>query len=641
MLLPNWQRRLPKEKIITTERALAAIKNGCRVFLGTGCGEPQHLIHAMVADKGTQDVMIYQMLSHSLAQYVDDPIFLQRFSLKLFFISEPMRKAAFEGKIDYLPTYLSQIPQLFESHRIGLDVALIQVSPPDRFGNCSLGVSVDITRSAMESADLVIAQVNPRMPRTWGDSLVPVDAIDYFVPYEEPLVSYSSDLRDSRVIRRIGYYVSELLRDGQTLQIGFGRLPNALLKYLTKKKNLGLHTQLVTDAMLPLFKKQVITNKCKTLYPRRVVASLAMGSAKLFDFINDNPLFYFGGSDFVNDPLVIARNDNLVSISSALEVDLTGQICSDSLGHHFFSGIGDQVDFLRGAAMSPGGFSIVALPSTARNGTVSRIVSHLSAGAGVATTRGDVNFVVTEYGWAELQGKGIYQRVMELAQIAHPKFRSQLIEEAKKHRYIFADQLPPPELDLMFLENYEWQIELKNGRTVFVRPLYPSDEFEYRNFFYSLKEETIYRRFFYKMKLFSHEVVQQQWAEVDYRTNMSLIGQVQKGGHRQIIAIGSYAQDKNGYAEVAFVIRDDFQGQGMATRMLAFLEGIARENNFVGFTATVLGQNRSMLHIFKQRYPHAEMGYGPSGEARVTMPFDPPLQGNSSKVGQADTPNGG
>lgn len=632
MVVPQWQRKLPQDKTVTAQTALASIKNGCRVFLGTGCGEPQYLIHAMMADMSFQDIMIYQMLSHTLAQYVDDPTFAGRFSLKLFFISEPMRKAAFEGKIDYLPTYLSQIPKLFDSRRIGLDVALIQVSPPDHFGFCSLGVSVDITRSAIENAKMIIAQVNPRMPRTWGDSLVHMDKVDLFIPHEEALVTYQPNLQDDQVTRRIGRFISQLVRDGDTLQVGFGMLPNAILPYLAEKKDLGLHTQLITDAMLPLFKQQVVTNKQKSLLPRRVVASLCMGTEELYRFVDDNPFFYFCSSEFVSDPLVIARNDNLVSISSALEVDLTGQVCSDSLGYRFFSGIGDQVDFLRGAAMSKGGFSVVALPSTAKNGEVSRIVSHLSEGAGVATTRGDVNFVVTEYGYAELQGKGIYQRVMELAQIAHPKFRAQLINAAKKHHYIFADQLPPLEQDLIFLEKYDWRIDLRNGRTAFIRPLYPSDEFEYRNFFYSLKEETIYRRFFYKMRLFSHEVVQEQWAEVDYHDNMSLIGRVQNEGHSEVIAIGSYTLDKDGYAEVAFVVHDDYQGQGIAGHMLEYLEQIAKENNFVGFVATVMGENQAMLAVFKKRYPHAAVHPTPTGEIVVTMPFAPGQEGCGDEV---------
>jgi hypothetical protein len=266
------------------------------------------------------------------------------------------------------------------------------------------------------------------------------------------------------------------------------------MQYLDSKKDLGLHTQLITDGLLPLFEKNVITNKKKTLLPGRVVASLCMGSKKLYDYVDNNPAFYFRSSEFVNDPTIIARNDHLVSISSALEVDLTGQICSDSTGYLFYSGIGDQVDFIRGSSMSEGGFSIVALPSTAQNAAVSRIVSHLSEGAGVATTRGDVNFVITEYGIAELQGKSIYQRVMELAQIAHPKFREQLIRVAKKRHYIFGDQLPPSTEDLLFLEGYKSTFKLKDGKTAEFRPLLPSDEIAYRNFFYSLQEKTIFRK---------------------------------------------------------------------------------------------------------------------------------------------------
>ncbi|HPA13919.1 MAG TPA: GNAT family N-acetyltransferase [Desulfobacterales bacterium] len=609
-------------KVMRAEEAISRIKRGSRVFIGTGCGEPQHLIRTMVKDMNLQDIMVYQMLSSTLAQYVDDPSFLRRFSLRLFFISKIMRKAAFEGKIDYIPSYLSQIPKLFSSKRIGLDVALIQVSPPDQFGYCSLGVSVDITRSGTENAEIVIAQVNPKMPRTWGDSFVHVDEIDYFVLHEEPLVEVLPTITDTEVARRIGMYVSQLINDGATLQIGFGGLPYAVLPYLDKKKDLGIHTQLITDGFLPLFEKNVITNKKKTLLPGRVVASLCMGSEKIYRFVDNNPKFYFRSSEFVNDPTVIARNDNLISISSALEVDLTGQICTDSVGYFFYSGIGDQVDFLRGSAMSKGGFSIVALPSTAHNGRVSRIVSHLSEGAGVATTRGDVNFVVTEYGIAELQGKGIYQRVMELAEIAHPKFREEIIQEAKKHHYIFSDQLPPSSDDLLFIEGYKSELELKNGQRVEFRPLLPSDEFEYRNFFYSLEEKTIYFRFFYRMKVFSHEVAQQQWALVDYRKNMSIIGLVQKAGHKEIIAIGSYAQIDEEIAEVAFVVREDFQNMGITSYLLGVLEKIAKENSYKGFNATVLRENAVMIHIFKERYPNAKISMSGGSDVLIQMKFE-------------------
>jgi len=611
--------RLCPGKVVSAEEAVSQIKSGDRVFIGTGCGEPQHLIEAMVNDSTIQDVLVYQMLSSTFSRYIADKSFQRRFSLKLFFISASMRKAAFEGKIDYIPAYLSQIPKLFASQRIGLDVALVQVSPPDKFGYCSLGVSIDITRSGLENARLVIAQINPLMPRTWGDSFVHVNEIDWLVPYEEPLVEMVPTEKDNEIARRIGHFVSLLVDDGATLQMGFGHLPHAIMQYLDSKKDLGLHTQLITDGLLPLFEKNVITNKKKTLLPGRVVASLCMGSKKLYDYVDNNPAFYFRSSEYVNDPTVIARNDHLVSISSAFEVDLTGQICSDSMGYLFYSGIGDQVDFLRGSSMSKGGFSIVALPSTAQNGSVSRIVSHLSEGAGVATTRGDVNFVITEYGIAELQGKSIYQRVMELAQIAHPKFREQLINVAKKRHYIFGDQLPPSTEDLLFLEGYKSTFKLKDGKTAEFRPLLPSDEIAYRNFFYSLQAKTIYMRFFYRMRSFSHEVVQKHWASMDYRKNMSLIGMVQKGGHKEIIAIGTYAYDREQVAEIAFVVREDYQSMGIASYLLGVLEQIAKENNYLRFQASVLRENSAMIQVFKKRYPDLKISAQSGGEVLIEM----------------------
>ncbi|QTA89803.1 bifunctional acetyl-CoA hydrolase/transferase family protein/GNAT family N-acetyltransferase [Desulfonema magnum] len=614
------------EKIRTAEKAVSNIKSGSRVFIGTGCGEPQCLIKAMVNDKSLQDIMVYQMLSSTFSQFIEDESFLRRFSLKLFFISSSMRKAAFEGKIDYIPTYLSQIPRLFYSGQIGLDIALVQVSPPDRFGYCSLGVSVDITRAGMYNAKLVIAQVNPKMPNTRGDSSVHVDEIDYFVLHEEPLVESLPSIKDNEIAKRIGHYVSQLVDDGVTLQIGFGHLPNAILQHLDNKKNLGIHTQLITDSFIPLIEKKIITNKKKTLIPGRIVASLCMGSEKLYNYVDNNPIFYFRSSEYVNDPTIIARNDNLISISSALEVDLTGQVCTDSMGHLFYSGIGDQVDFLRGSAMSKGGFAIIALPSTAQNGEVSRIVPHLSEGAGVATTRGDVSFIVTEYGIAELQGKGIYQRVMELAQIAHPKFREELIKVARKRHYIFSDQLPPSQDDLLFLENYKSTLRLRNGKIAEFRPLFPSDEFAYRNFFYSLQEKTIYYRFFYRIKLFSHEVVQKQWASVDYRKNMSIIALIQNRGHKEIIAIGSYMMESDDRAEVAFVVREDYQSMGIASYLIKVLENIAKENNYKEFSATVLRENWTMIHVFRKRYPNAETSLINGSEITLFMDFDDAIE---------------
>jgi acyl-CoA hydrolase len=609
------------DKAVTAEEAVREIRNGSNVFIGTGCGEPQQLIRAMVADMSIQDVVIYQMLSATLAEFVNEEHFNERFSLKLFFISPYMRQAAFEGKIDYLPVYLSQIPELFYSSQIGLDVALVQVSPPDAHGFCCLGISVDITLAGLRSAKTVIAQVNPRMPITWGDSHVHVDDIDYLVYHEEPLVEFVPAEKNKEVVERIAHYVIQLIDDGATLQIGFGHLPDAILPYLKGKKDLGVHTQVITNGLLPLLEQKVITNKKKTLLQNRIVTSLCMGSECLYRYMDNNPLFYFRASEYVSDPNVIARNEHLISLSSALEVDLTGQACSDSKGYLFYSGIGDQVDFIRGAKMSKNGFSIIALPSTAENGKVSRIVSHLSEGAGVATTRGDVDIVVTEYGIAELHGKGIYQRVMELAQIAHPDFRERLINEAKKRHYIFADQVPPSRQDLIFLENYKSYMELPNGKSIEFRPLLSSDEFAIRNFFYSLRDQSIYYRFFQPKRVFKREMLQKQWASVDYKKNMSIVGLAQRGKHKEVVAIGSYyGEGESEQAEVAFLVREDFQGMGIGSYLLDILERIARMNEYKAFTAAVMVENAAMIHVFKKKYPRAE--FTPHGrEMEVYMPF--------------------
>ncbi len=628
----DWLKGHCPKKMLNAEDAISKIERGSRVFIGTGCGEPPHLIRAMAKDVNLTDITLYQMLPGTLSEFVNTKSFSRRFTLKLFFISQAMRKAAFEGKIDYTPTYLSQICNLFISGRVVLDVALIMVSPPDKFGYCSLGVSVDVTKAAMDSAEFVIAQVNPKMPRTWGDGVVHVDDINFMVLHEEPLLEAEPNIADNEIARRIGSYVSQLIENGSTIQIGYGNLPYALLGHLHNKKDLGIHTTMITDAFIPLLEKKVITNKKKSLLNGRIVASMCMGTKRIYNYVNKNPIFYFRQSSFVNDPSVIARNDNMVSIGSALELDITGQICSDSMGYMFYSGIGDQIDFIRGSAMSKGGFSIIALPSTAQNGTVSRIVPHLSEGAGVATTRADVNFVVTEYGIAELQGKGVYQRVMELTQIAHPKFREELISFAKKHHYIFPDQLPPSQDDLFFVEGYKTTKELRTGQTVELRPMFPTDEDKCRDFFYSLNQKTIYYRFFYKMKSFSREVMQKQWANVDYKRNMSIIGIVREKGRKVVVAIGSYAEVEENRAEVAFVTREEYQSMGITSFMIDMLEEIALENEYKGFYATVLTENAPMIHVFKKIYPNMKTKASGS-EIEINMSFDDPDKLTERRLG--------
>ena len=597
-------------EVVTAEEAIATIKNGSRIFIGSGCGEPQHLIHTLAANDKLNDIMIFQMLAHTLAAYLDDEEFLQRFSVKLFFVSIKMQQAAYEGRVDYIPTYLSQLPQLFRDKQIVLDTVLIQISPPDRFGIASLGVSVDVTLEAVKSAKTVIAQINPRMPRTHGDGFLHISDIDYLVPYEEELIFMDRDPVDDNTAARIAQYVKELVEDGSTLQVGYGHMPYALLKYFDDKNDLGIHTHMISDAFIPLIEAGVITNKRKNFMTDRAVATFCMGTRLVFDYIDNNIAFYFGTADWVNTPGIIGRNDNFISISSALEVDLTGQVCSDSVGRQLFSGTGDQANFIRGATLSKGGISIIALPSTADGGKLSRIVPTFSAGAGVATLRADVNFVVTEFGIAQLKGKSVSERVIELCQIAHPDFRAGLVEEAKRSHYIFQDQLPPPAIDLIFIEEYKSRTTLNNSKIMSVRPLLPSDEIAYRNFFYSLKEKTIFLRFFHSVTIFSRKMAQEHWANIDYRKNLSLIGSVKYRGNKEIVGIATYAKVDEEWAEVAFVVRDDFQGQGVAAYLFRELEKVARTNGFSGFFASILPENTAMLNLCKKFYPNCSIKRG-------------------------------
>jgi acyl-CoA hydrolase/GNAT superfamily N-acetyltransferase len=617
-------------KFVTAREAVSKLKNGCRIFIGSGCGEPQLLIHAMVANRHLQDVMIFQMLSHSFEQYLKIPDFVNRFALKLFFVTNSMSQAAFDGKVDYIPVYLSEIPKLFRNRQITLDVAVIQISPPDKFGLASLGISVDVTREAVRNARMVIAQLNPRMPRTHGDSFIHVDDIDYIVFHEEEVLTLEKEPVDEQTARRIALYVSELIDDGSTLQVGYGQMAFSVLRYLTDKSDLGVHTHMMADDFIPLFESGVVTNKKKNFLKDRAVSTFCMGSRTTYDYIDNNPTFYFGTAEFVNNPIIIGKNNNFISITSALEVDLTGQVCSDSVGRQFFTGTGDQSNFIRGASLSRGGLSIIALPSTTKDGSISRIVAELSAGAGMATLRADVNFVVTEYGIAQLKGKSIHQRVIELTQIAHPDYRAELIEAAKRNHHIFSDQLPPPAKDLMFIEEYKSRIKLKNGKTMSVRPLLPSDEIAHRNFLYSLEERTIYLRFFHNIDIFTHQMAQKHWANLDYSKNISMIGVVRNKGDKQIMAMGTYAEVDSDKAEVAFLVHEDFQGMGVASYLLQELEKIALCNGYRVFIATVLYENSAMLHVFKKRYPDAKIN-NQGSEVEISMV----LGGSSNTNGQS------
>ncbi|WP_437300318.1 acetyl-CoA hydrolase/transferase family protein [Sorangium sp. So ce426] len=435
--ITDWRSRFG-DKIKTAEEAIRAIPPGRRILVGSGAAEPTDLVNAMVQSgdhlAGNE---IVHLMTEGPAPYVR-PGLERRFRHTAFFIGQNVREAIHEGRADFMPVFLSEIPSLILSGRVGIDVALIQVSPPDAHGFVSLGVSVDIVRAAVDSADLVLAEVNPRMPRTHGDSFLHVDRITHLVPVDRELPERAIEPLDD-VDRAIGRNVATLVPDGATLQTGIGKIPNAVLAALGGRSDLGVHTEMLSDGVMDLVQRGVITNRRKTLLPGKLVTSFLLGSRALYAWAHENPVIEMRGSAFTNDPLTIARNDRMIAINAALAVDLTGQVAADTLMGRFFSGIGGQVDFIRGAARSAGGKPIIALRSTAKDGTISRIQPAFEQGAGIVTSRGDVHYVVTEHGVADLWGRNIRQRALALIEIAHPDHRADLLAAAKQRRYVFGD----------------------------------------------------------------------------------------------------------------------------------------------------------------------------------------------------------
>ncbi|MCW4027110.1 MAG: GNAT family N-acetyltransferase, partial [Candidatus Bathyarchaeota archaeon] len=484
---------------------------------------------------------------------------------------------------------------------VPIDVALIQVTPPDEHGFCSLGVSVEITKTAAQKAKLVIAQVNPEMPRVLGDSFVHTEDLDVVVEHNEPILESPRPQRDI-VSERIASHVSELVDDESTLQIGIGSVPDSVLDALKDKRDLGIHTELLTEGVVDLVEKEVITCEKKTINRGKIIASFAMGTRRLYDFIDNNPMVEFYESNYVNNPIVISQHEKMIAINQALETDLTGQVCSDSLGYRFYSGLGGQADFMRGAMLSKGGKAITVLPSTAKNGEITRIRSLLTSGAGIVLTRGDVDHVATEYGVTSLRGKTIGERALSLINIAHPKFRNNLLKWAKQHNYVPPEVLPFPEIE--YPEELKKLVTLKDSSKVLLRPIRPSDATMKQDLFYSLSKEAVVKRYLGTLRAMPLKRVW-PYVTVDYTNEMVLVGTVKGDASETIIAIGSYSRIPNtDLAEVALVVRDDWQNKGLGTTLFHYLVEIAMKNGLAGFTAWVLTSNAGMMHIFKKSgYP--------------------------------------
>jgi 4-hydroxybutyrate CoA-transferase len=430
----SWRKQFEK-KLMDARRAVQVVNSGMRVYIHPGCAEPEALVEALKERaQHVRNVEIVHLLTLGRADYVA-PEMAGHFRHNAMFIGGNVRDAVNEGRADYTPVLLSEIEDLFDSGQMPLDVALIQVSPPDAHGYCSLGVGVETTLTAVRNARYVVAQVNERMPRTYGDSFLHASQIDALVPATQPLAQLQpAPLTDLH--RAIGRHVASLVEDGATLQLGIGGIPDAVLLELTDRRDLGIHTEMLSDNIIPLIEAGVVTGARKSVHPHKIILSFVLGTEKLFDFVHENPFFEFHPSRFANNPFRIAQNDRMVAVNSALQIDITGQVCADSIGSTFYSGIGGQVDFIRGASFSRGGKPIIALPSTAKNGAYSRIVPVLSPGAGVVTSRGTVHYVVTEHGIAYLHGKSIRERAKALIAIADPKFHDELYAYCEKTRWL-------------------------------------------------------------------------------------------------------------------------------------------------------------------------------------------------------------
>ena len=590
------------DKCVPEAKVFSRIHRGDRIFIGTGCGEPQYLLSAFTDyarshPKSFFDAEVFHVWTLGVTPYTDEKL-QHYFRHNSFFIGATTRDQINRGAADYTPMFMSQAPELFYRKLVPVDVAMVQASPPDEVGVMSLGVSVDITKAAVESASVVMVQVNSHMPRVHGDTHLHVDEVDFIIPHDEPLLEYRPRLSGD-IARRIGDYVARIVEDGDTIQVGYGSIPNAVLANLRGKKHLGVHTELLSDGIVELMKAGVIDNSRKSVDRGRAVASFCMGSRETYEYIHDNPLVEFRSIDRTNNPLKIARHDHMVAINGGLQIDLTGQATAESIGSRFYSGIGGQTDFMRGTVLCRHGKTILTIPSTAQGGTVSRIVPFLEEGAGVTLNRGDVHYVVTEYGIAYLHGKNIRERAMELISIAHPYFRPRLIEEAKRRNLIYGDQTFIPGKAGEYPEELESYRTTRGGVEILLRPIKISDEPKLKEFVYSLSDQTLYRRFFSRRMEMPHSFLQ-KLVVIDYTETMAILAVVTRHTKEEIVGVGRYFVDTNTHrAEVAFAVQDEYQNKGIGRELLSYLILLAKKQGLLGFTAEVLAENAPMIHLFR------------------------------------------
>ena len=598
MALNNYWADNYIEKKLTGEKAMNLIKPGQRVFIGSSCGEPQHLVRELSeAVENLKDIEIVRLmtLESSPLALIAKKTKGHSLNIRSFYLGSAKSKSLARNKRFITPMNLSAVPRLFKSRRLPIHVALVQVSPPGDFGWMSLGISVDVTLAAALSADLVIAQVNSKMPRVLGRSFIHVNDVAVIVEHDEDLLTIGKT-PESESACTIGRLITRLIDDGSTIQISPGTTPQATLKTLSEKNDLGVHTQYVTNEIMHLVSRGVITNRKKGFNEGKLVASTAIGNSDLYEFLHDNPGIEFHPSDYVNDPAVICRHNRMVSLNVAMSMDLTGQVAADALPYNHFSGVTGMLDFIRGTAQSEGGKSILLLSSTAMQGKKSRIVPLLND-TEIVVPRGDVQYVATEYGVVNLFGKSLQERAMAMISIAHPDFRGELFYEAKNMALLAPERTFTRSIQGIYPLKLEEEREI-NGEQVTIRPAKPVDERRIQEHFYNLDKNDIVSRFFHEKTSFVHEEVEGV-SLVDYIKNLTMVAVVGEFGFGRVVAIGEYLlnEEKN-MAEIAFSVSKDFQKKGLGKILQKKLSEAAHENGISGLYAYTSPQNEGMIRLF-------------------------------------------
>jgi len=586
-----------RERAVSAAEAVTCVRAGDHVFVGSACATPRTLVHAL---EERPDCPSGVQLVHFLTDGVIPRLKAgpwTRFRHRVFFVGRDVREVVPSGKVEYIPISIAQVHRLIETGRIPVDVALIQVSPPDDDGMCSLGVSVDVTLVAARHAKRIVAEINPHMPRTCGDTRIPIGDIAAVVAVEEPVIEYLHDPADA-IGAQIARYVARIIDDGSTLQVGLGQVPNEMLKHLTNRRDLGIHTDVLTEPVVNLVQSGVITGAQKSVHRGKIIASFCMGTRRLYDLIDSNPAVELRPLDYVCDPAVIASNSKMVSVSQALAIDLTGQVCADQFDGQFYSGVSTQLEFIRGAAACPGGKAIICLASTTADGQQSRVRPLLKEGEGVTVARSDVHYVVSEYGIAYLFGRSIGDRAVALIEIAHPCFREGLLAEAKRLGYV--DQRTRLRSRGAYPAEEEREVELGNGKRVLLRPTRASDVEMMQELFFKLRPEDVLTRFFTNLKSLTLENAQ-HLCSVSYEEEMAFVAVVGSREQESIVASCCYyLNSSTNNADVAYLVHPEWQGLGLGTILQERLIEYARSRGVSGFTADILTTNSGMLRVFEK-----------------------------------------